>query len=176
MDDLDLGCDNSESDDIVPCCSVVASVGGKVTKEKLVALSQSLPIEQQPVVKCQSEYEDMSPSRLWTEMGSQRQCLCNITNDDEIVRKMLFVKMERLVGWTQQMVADPAAAKREWEEMCSTMSLSCGAKLNKTEDAVEESVGKKHRFISSNLAIDKRETAPRKKSHCEHFRNKFSRK
>ena len=45
LDGLDLCGDNSESDDIVPCHSVVASVGGKVTKEKLVALSQSLPIE-----------------------------------------------------------------------------------------------------------------------------------
>ena len=112
LDGLDFGGDNSESDDIVPCHSVVASVGGKVTEEKLVALSQSLPIEQQPVVKRQSECEDMSTSRPWNEMGSQRQNLANITNDDEIVRKWLFVKMERLVARTQQMVADPVAAKK----------------------------------------------------------------
>ena len=74
------------------------------------------------------------------------------------------------------MVADPVAAKKEWDKMCSTMSLSFGAKLNETEDVVEEPVGKKRRFVSSNLAIDKRETAPRKKPHCECFRNKFSRK
>jgi len=177
LDGLDLGGgDNSESDDIVPCCSVVASVGGKVTEEKLVALSQSLPIEQQPVVKCQSECEDMSNSRLWNEMGSQRQQLANITNDEEIVRKWLFVKMERLIARTQQMVADPVEAQKEWEEMCSTMSLSFGEKLNKTEEVVEEPIGKKRRFASSNLPIDKRDAAPRKKPHHEHVRNKFSRK
>ena len=74
------------------------------------------------------------------------------------------------------MVADPVAAKREWEEMCSTMSLSFGAKLNETEDVVEEPVGKKCRFVSSNLAIDKRETAARKKPWCEHVWNKLARK
>ena len=109
-------------------------------------------------------------------MGSQCQHLANITNDDEIVRKWLFVKMERLVARTQQMVADPVAAKKEWDEMCSTMSLSFGAKLNKTEEVVEEPVGKKRRFASSNLPIDKRDTAPRKKPFYEHFRNKSSRK
>ena len=64
LDGLDLGSDlsASESDVIVPSCSVVASVGGNVIEEKLVTLSQSLPIEQQPVVKRQSECEDMSPS------------------------------------------------------------------------------------------------------------------
>ena len=48
LDSLELGSElsASESDVIVPSYSVVASVGGKVTKEKLVALSQSLPIEQ----------------------------------------------------------------------------------------------------------------------------------
>jgi len=109
-------------------------------------------------------------------MGSQRKCLSNTTNDEEIVRKMLFVKMERLVGWAQQMVADLVAAKREWEEMSSTMSLSSGTMLNKTEDLVDQPTGKKCRFVSSNLAIDKRETAPRKKPCCKHFWNKFSRK
>jgi len=177
LDGLDLGGgDNSESDDIVPCCSVVASVGGKVTEEKLVALSQSLPIEQQPVVKRQSEHEDMSNSRPWNEMGSQRQQLANITNNEEIVRKMLFVKMEGLVGWAQQMVADPVAAKREWEEMSSTMSLSSGTMLNKTEDLEEDPVGKKCRFVSSNLAIDKRETAARKKPWCKQVWHNVERK
>jgi len=177
LDGLDLGGgDNSESDVIVPCHSVVASVGGNVTEEKLVALSQSLPIEQQPVAKRQIECEDMSNSRLWKEMGSQRQQLANITNDEEIVRKWLFVKMERLIARTQQMAADPAEAQKEWEEMCSTMSLSFGEKLNKTEEVVEEPIEKKRRFASSNLPIDKRDTAPRKKPFCEHFRNKSSRK
>jgi len=177
LDGLDLGGgDTSESDDVVPCHSVVASVGGNVTEEKLVALSQSLPIEQQPVAKRQIECEDMSNSRLWKEMGSQRQQLANITNDEEIVRKWLFVKMERLVARTQQMVADPVAAKKEWEEMCSTMSLSFGEKLNETEEVVEEPIEKKRRFASSNLPIDKRDTAPRKKPFYEHFRNKSSRK
>ena len=74
------------------------------------------------------------------------------------------------------MVADPVAAKREWEEMSSTMSLSSGTMLNKTEDLVEEPIGKKHRFVSSNLAIDKRETAPRKEPFYEHFQNKLARK
>ena len=141
-----------------------------------MTLSQSLPIEQQPVVKHQSEHEDMSNSRLWNEMGSQRQQLANITNNEEIVRKMLFVKMEGLVGWAQQMVADPVAAKKEWEEMCSTMSLSFGEKLNETEEVVEEPIEKKRRFASSNMPIDKRDTAPRKKPRYEHFRNKSSRK
>ena len=109
-------------------------------------------------------------------MGSQRKCLSNITNDAEIVRKMLFVKMEGLVGWAQQMVADPEAAKREWEEMSSTMSLLSGTMLNETEDLVDQPVGKKCRFVSSNLAIDKRETAPRKKPFYEHFWNKLARK
>ena len=109
-------------------------------------------------------------------MGSQRQHLANITNDEEIVRKWLFVKMERLVARTQQMVADPVAAKKEWDEMCSTMSLSFGAKLNETEDVVEEPVGKKRRFASSNLAIDKRETAPRKKPWCEQVRHNVEQK
>ena len=48
--------------------------------------------------------------------------------------------------------------------MCSTMSLSFGEKLNKTEEVVEEPVGKKCRFASSNLPIDKREMAPMKKA------------
>ena len=75
----------------------------------------------------------MSPSCLWTEMSAQCNNLSNITNNDALVRKMLFVKMEGLVGWAQQMVADHEAAKREWEEMSSTMRLSSGTMLNKTE-------------------------------------------
>jgi len=164
LDGLDFGGDNSESDDIVPCHSVVASVGGKVTKEKLVVLSQSLPIEQQPVVKCQSECEDMSPSHLFTELGAQRNNLCNITNDDALVRKMVFAKIEGMKGWAQQMVAGPEVTKREWEEMSSTMHLSSGTMLNKTEVLVDSPVGKKCRLVSSNLPIDKRVKAPRKKA------------
>ena len=46
LDGLDFGSDlaASETEDIVPACSVVASVGGNVTETKLVALSQSLHI------------------------------------------------------------------------------------------------------------------------------------
>ena len=74
------------------------------------------------------------------------------------------------------MVADHEAAKREWEEMSSTMSLSFGAMLNETEDLVEEPIGKKHRFVSSNLAIDKRETAARKKPWCKQVWHNVERK
>ena len=106
----------------------------------------------------------MSPSHLFTELGAQCAKLCNITNDDALVRKMVFAKIKGVVGWAQQMVADSEAAKREWEETSSTMHLSSGTMLNETEVLVDQPIGKKCRFVSSNLAIDKRETAPRKKA------------
>ena len=51
-----------------------------------------------------------------------------------------------------------------------------GTMLNKTEDLVDKPVGKKCRFVSSNLAIDKRETASKKKPFYKHFQNKLARK
>jgi len=48
--------------------------------------------------------------------------------------------------------------------------------LNETEDLVDQPVGKNHRFVSSNLTIDKRETAARKKPWCKQVRHKVERK
>ena len=79
----------------------------------------------------------MSPSCLFTELGAQHNNLCNITNDDALVRKMVFTKIKGVVGWAQQMVADCEVTKREWEEMSLTMRLSSITMLNETEVLVD---------------------------------------
>ena len=145
LDSLDFGSDLSatETEAIVLAHSVVTSVGGNITETKLVASLQPLPTAHQPIVTHQSKHEDLSPSRLHTKMHASSNTVCNMANESAIIRKVIFAKMEELVALAQQLEADPELAKRELEELSSTMSLTSGTTLNKTEVLVD-SLNKKN--------------------------------